>query len=586
MGNSRYIAKRVIVVVNGHLDEESIECLLETGIEVRLRENQGFDFGAWREVYFSLTNAEIEEIDEIILCNNSCYGPVFDLSLMWEEMNKRECDFWGIYEHPETAKVPRHIQSYFLILKKRVISSSYFKKLLWDLKAARSWKEAVEIETKFTILLEHAGFKSDALIKNCPYIDDPSCFLPDYLLEQGSPFLKRKAFTIPHVDKLEKTFGFAGKRALNWITQKTKYPVENIIDDLCHTLPASQITQSLQLVISLPEGNLFAEESYEYKVAAICFSYYEDLIEYNLGYLKNLPNNALVVVVMVNESLKKSWENYIYEKDLTKRLRFLFRVQQNRGRNESAYWVTCRDIIENNDFICCIHDKKSPKATNKIVGHEWYRHCCDHLLGSSQSVYSILSTFEKNDWIGLIEPIEPLFEHILETVIAKPWDGNKQEAKELYKKLKLSIPFDEYPRAPWGGMFWVRGQAMRALYRHEWKYEDFPEEPLQPNGTLLHALERLYPSLVQEEGYVTAQVCLSSQIGAYYANLFSIIQNFTNDSLQNFYIETSESKKHSSYIKKKAVKAIININKKERMHYLSEFFQSLKVYCHKKNHKY
>lgn len=40
-------------------------------------------------------------------------------------------------------------------------------------------------------------------------------------------------------------------------------------------------------------------------------------------------------------------------------------------------------------------------------------------------------------------------------------------------------------------MFWARSDAVRSLLSLPLTYEDFPDEPLPPDGTIAHALERL-----------------------------------------------------------------------------------------------
>ena len=47
---------------------------------------------------------------------------------------------------------------------------------------------------------------------------------------------------------------------------------------------------------------------------------------------------------------------------------------------------------------------------------------------------------------------------------------------------------------------------MNLLYEYDWKYEDFPPEPNSVDGSLLHAVERVYPFVVQQEGYYPAVV--------------------------------------------------------------------------------
>ena len=55
-------------------------------------------------------------------------------------------------------------------------------------------------------------------------------------------------------------------------------------------------------------------------------------------------------------------------------------------------------------------------------------------------------------------------------------------------------------------MFWFRPKAMKKLLEKTWKYEDFPKEPNKIDGTMLHAIERAYPFVVQEAGFYSANV--------------------------------------------------------------------------------
>ena len=66
------------------------------------------------------------------------------------------------------------------------------------------------------------------------------------------------------------------------------------------------------------------------------------------------------------------------------------------------------------------------------------------------------------------------------------------------KKCVGGITGDVYKRQ--GSMFWVRTKALKGLFAHDWEYDEFPKEPIETDATVLHALERLYPFCVQNEG--------------------------------------------------------------------------------------
>jgi len=42
-----------------------------------------------------------------------------------------------------------------------------------------------------------------------------------------------------------------------------------------------------------------------------------------------------------------------------------------------------------------------------------------------------------------------------------------------------------------GTMFWARSEAMKPLIHLNLQWEDYPEEPIPIDGSMLHALERI-----------------------------------------------------------------------------------------------
>ncbi len=72
------------------------------------------------------------------------------------------------------------------------------------------------------------------------------------------------------------------------------------------------------------------------------------------------------------------------------------------------------------------------------------------------------------------------------------WAGNHVIARGILERY-TSLSIDAFPRVefPEGAMFWARGEGLRAFLKLPLSFEDFPEEPLAPDGTLAHALQRL-----------------------------------------------------------------------------------------------
>ena len=87
------------------------------------------------------------------------------------------------------------------------------------------------------------------------------------------------------------------------------------------------------------------------------------------------------------------------------------------------------------------------------------------------------------------------------------WGPNFDNTKALMKKLGIDRPIsgEKMPIAPFGSVFWFRVKALAPLFDHGWKHEDFPPEPLPQDGTISHAIERIYPFVAQGAGYYPAQ---------------------------------------------------------------------------------
>ncbi|MBP7796614.1 MAG: hypothetical protein KA059_07570 [Elusimicrobiales bacterium] len=138
-------------------DYKKIKYLADIIIE---RENVGYDFYSYKIGLKELTNISL---DEIILCNDSVFGPLYDLGPLFNRMSREDSDFWGITE--STAK-SYHLQSYFLVFKNKIFSSSVFWDFWNKLEIINRREEVIEkYEIGLTQYLIKNNFKPEAFIK-------------------------------------------------------------------------------------------------------------------------------------------------------------------------------------------------------------------------------------------------------------------------------------------------------------------------------------------------------------------------------------------------------------------------------------
>ena len=107
---------KIIFISNSYIYNKDI--IKDYVDEIIIRKNIGFDFYAWKEVIFSKERASWLKWDELILMNSTCYGPIFPLDKLFQTMNLKKCDFWGITEYYTDNTYDDHLQSYFICFKK------------------------------------------------------------------------------------------------------------------------------------------------------------------------------------------------------------------------------------------------------------------------------------------------------------------------------------------------------------------------------------------------------------------------------------------------------------------------------------
>ncbi|RYZ91163.1 MAG: hypothetical protein EOP04_01520 [Proteobacteria bacterium] len=86
------------------------------------RKNVGLDFGSWKATLDWLPDAL--QYDELLLNNDSVFGPLFPLSEVFDRFSAMSAPICGMTDTWETYY---HLQSYFLLFKKPAFHSQTFK---------------------------------------------------------------------------------------------------------------------------------------------------------------------------------------------------------------------------------------------------------------------------------------------------------------------------------------------------------------------------------------------------------------------------------------------------------------------------
>ena len=101
---------RLVIVCNGILSSEGRRKLEKYSSEIMVRENIGFDFCAWKDAMFDYIGfSRIKEYDQLILFNDSFFGPIRSFKDVFAEMDSRDLDFWGLTVHGEVRDCEEYV---------------------------------------------------------------------------------------------------------------------------------------------------------------------------------------------------------------------------------------------------------------------------------------------------------------------------------------------------------------------------------------------------------------------------------------------------------------------------------------------
>lgn len=168
---------------------------LEGLVDFAIFEKHGeYDFGSWkRGLRLAKQKSLLLHTDELVLCNDSCYGPVFPFAQMFEEMTKKNVDFWGVTKNCDAAW--EHVQSYFFVFEKQVFTSALFEHFFESVIKENTFDDVVtKYEVGLTrLLVEKGNYSFDVY---CPPINRFDILkFGCKLVAMRCPIIKRKLFT-------------------------------------------------------------------------------------------------------------------------------------------------------------------------------------------------------------------------------------------------------------------------------------------------------------------------------------------------------------------------------------------------------
>lgn len=503
-----------IVLVSTRLAPDQAE-RLDDRITVIVRENVGYDFYSFRTGVLAVEG--LYAYDELIIANDSVLlvDPT-GLDRAFSKMRDVDCGAWGM---TESHQVNRHLQSYFLVVRKDVFFSQYFDQFWRDVRVLDDkWEIILSYEVGLTQWLLHHGvriaaaFQPDAAglrklagrVKRKREREGLSAAPGKFELQQANPVhylwddLYRQFGVIKTEVLRDDPNGVNDVGLSNLITDPTMLAkVEEEVSRM------RQTRSNVMPLVATGSTGLTQEELQRYGVGAIpaddlkarfaivLHLYHMDLIESIHGYMRNLIADHDVFVSVKSLADRRLAVRFFEEHHVRA---FVF-VHPNIGRDVGPFVSLLNSgLLDRYDAVCKIHSKKS---VYHGAGGQWRDELMKSLLGSSHTVLKILQAFKQEPGCGIIGP-----EHAY-VCNARFWGGNEERLRRLAAETGID---DSRIRLGFfaGTMFWFRPAALQALRDRSIALAEFDPEAGQFDATLAHVIERLFVLWVEQAGYFAA----------------------------------------------------------------------------------
>lgn len=516
----------LVVVCNGKLSEQGRKAFGRFTDNIIVRENKGLDVWAYKTALDQYGWQRLSEFDEVVMTNSTLMGPVRPLQEMFDTMaENQDLDFWGLSIHhgaegnPFKGKhiydfLPVHIQSHFIVYRKKFIQSADLQKYWDEMPMINGYTDSVQrYEAVFTKIFADKGYKWDVYVHTDDlkdFTDYPLLVCPARLLrDKKCPLFKRRSFMHDYEAYLNDTAGEPVRELYAYLRDHTSYPLELLWSNMIRTMHPFDFTRNLSLTRLIPptlQDEACAKNLRKTRRIALAMHlYFMDMLPQSMDFARNMPPETDVFISTDSEEKKQQIEKAFAVLPLHS---VTVMKVENRGRDVGAFLCDLARHLRGYDYACFMHDKKAIQTKPGSVGASFGYVCNENICKNADHVLNILCEFEKDPRLGILCPPFPTHGLYFMNMCSNGWGPNFDNTKQLLKDLKISVPIsgEKAPRAPFGSVFWFRPAALAPLFDHGWKHEDFPPEPLPQDGTISHAIERVYPFVAQGAGYYPAEV--------------------------------------------------------------------------------
>lgn len=460
----RTVVEALYVVINGKEVKQGKENL-SWATEVLYRDNRGYDIGAIQDALINRIGWDIiDQYDELVLANDSFYGPFWHFKDIFDEMDAKSCDFWGasIFAKSKSAGryIKEHVQSFFMVIRSTLLHTAEYKDYWEALPVFTCFEDAVTShETVFTDYFAKLGYTYDCMADMKPNnaIKDIAMnymqygFLQHELIKKRNfPFLKKKPISI---DFLNVQTQEQWRKAINYIEEYTDYDVNMIFENMIRTSNHVDLYEKLQLQYII--APLKEAKKINKKTAIIVWADFVSASEYLCEYLSDIQGKVDVFVLAANEKL--------------------YRIYKEKGYNVLISTQSLSELAtEKYDYFCLIHDNDTASEKQySCTGKSLLYNVWDNLLLNTEYISQVLELFEENKHLGILtHPIPNHAQYF--GAFATKWNGQYTDVKKWLEKNNISchIAKNKMPVVRTNNI-WIRSEVLRKAIEYGIEKEPF-----------------------------------------------------------------------------------------------------------------
>lgn len=228
--------------------------------------------------------------------------------------------------------------------------------------------------------------------------------------------------------------------------------------------------------------------------------FYNELLFEIINKTNNIPINFdLYITTLLDSNIEIFKQNL---KTYSKAVNFEILQVENKGRDILPFIMQMKNHFKKYKYLCHIHTKKANHISISGVG--WRNYLFENLLGDTERISRIIFDLENSEKLGFIFP-EPYYSVVkyIKDFDSINFQYHLPNIKYMNFVLNRLFPQKQIGKKlvfPVGDMFWAKIKSIYQIFKIELK-SLFPKELGQINGTIMHAIERIWLYLVKKNGY-------------------------------------------------------------------------------------